>query len=346
MSVKPREAASRSPRDRLRIRLRRLQSLKASDGIDVDSQVRNALSRIHHEGRQADQVRIRQGFVRRAAPASGLMSDRRLPPRAQRPPLARLISPRGLALRTELTALFVAQTVRNRREGRPTLTLPIEARKSDQIGWADLVAAVAEHDPDSERAVNRSDNRLRQLKTALDTLAKPELGLVTLPRAGAARMKYEDFQLRDENGTRDVGPAVEYVVPKSTEPVVTVPVAFFLNGWIHALTDSEIAAWLMFRNLSALDTPEQDRPAVHLSGDDRRRYYVLSKDTWESHRTLSLFGLLHVESAEGRRVDGTVEDYDPDSPPPRHRFWVTDEALQQPALPAVLAGVAAAIEDW
>ncbi|MGH4007218.1 MAG: hypothetical protein ACRDTH_03445 [Pseudonocardiaceae bacterium] len=60
---------------------------------------------------------------------------------------------------------------------------------------------------------------------------------------------------------------------------------------------------------------------------------------------LSLFGLLRVESAEGRRADGTVEDYDPDSPPQRHRFWVTDEALQQLALPAVLAGVAAAIDD-
>ncbi len=283
--------------------------------------------------------------MRRAEPASGLVSDRLLPPPEQRPPLARLISPRGLALRTELTALFVAQTVPNRRQGRPTLTLPIEAHSSDQIGWADLVAAIAEHDPNSERAVNRSDNRLRQLKTALDTLGKPTLGLVTLPRAGAARTKYEDFQLRDENGTRDVGPAVEYVVPKSTEPVVTVPTAFFQNGWIHALTDSEIAAWLMFRNLSSLDTPEQDRPGVHLSGDHRLRHYGLSKDTWESHRTLSLFGLLHVESAKGRRADGTVEDYDPYSPPKRHRFWVTDEALQQPALPAVLAGVAAAIDD-
>ncbi len=346
MSAKPREAASRSPRDRLRTRLRRLQSLRASDGIDVDTKVRNALSRIHHEGRQPDHVRIRRGFVHRSEPAPGLVSDRRLPPREQRPPLARLISPRGLALPMELTALFVAQTVRNRRQGHPTFTLPIEARRSDQIGWADLVAAVAEHDPASERAVTRSDNRLRQLKTALDTLAKPELGLVTLPRAGAARTKYEDFQLRDENGTRDVGPAVDYVVPKSTEPVVTVPVAFFLNGWIHALTDSEIAAWLMFRSLNALDTPEQDRPGVHLSGEHRLRYYGLSKDTWESHRTLSLFGLLHVEAAEGRRVDGTVEDYDPRSAPQRHRFWVTDEALQQPALPAVLAGVATAIEDW
>lgn len=303
----------------MRTRLRRLQSLQSSDDIDVDTKVRNALSRIHHEGKQPDHVRIRRGFVRRAEPTSGLVSDRRLPPPVQWPPLARLISPRGLALRTELTALFVAQTVRNRHQGRPTLTLPIEAR---------------------------SDNRLRQFKTALDILAKPELGLVTLPRAGTARTKYEDFQLRDENGTREVGSAVEYVVPRPTEPVVIVPAAFFLNGWIHALTDSEIAAWLMFRDLSALDTPEQDRAGVHLSGDDRHRYYVLSKDTWEKHRMLSLFGLLHVESAEGRRADGTVEDYDSDSPPRRHRFWVTDEALQQPALPAVLAGVAAEIDGW
>ncbi|MGH4007219.1 MAG: hypothetical protein ACRDTH_03450 [Pseudonocardiaceae bacterium] len=157
MSVKAREIVARSPRERLRTRLRRLQSLQSSDGIDLDAKVRKALRRIHHEGKQPDHVRIRRGFLRRTEPASGRVSDRRSSPPEQWPPLARLISPRGLALRTELTALFVAQTVRNRRQGRPTLTLPIEARSGGQIGWADLIVAVAEHDPASERAVTRSD---------------------------------------------------------------------------------------------------------------------------------------------------------------------------------------------
>lgn len=339
------KVVGRSACERLETRVRRLEALRDSDGVDIDETVRAALAQVHRAGKQPDTIRIRRGFVCHTNPASDPVSDRRLPPREQRPPLARLISPRGLALRTQLTALFVAQCARNQPGRRPTVRLPVEARESTQLGWADLIAAVAEHDPDAVRAINRADNRLRQLKAALDTLAQPGLGLVSLPRAGSARTKYEDFDLRDENGAREVGPAVEYLVPRPTEPVVSVPSIFFLNGWIHTLTDSEIAAWLMFRDFSAMDVPEDQRAGVHLSGDDRVRYYVLSKDTWENHRMLTRFGLIRVEPAAGRRADGTVEDYDRNEPPLRHRFWVTDVALQQQALPAVLAGVAAVIDD-
>jgi hypothetical protein len=118
----------------------------------------------------------------------------------------------------------------------------------------DLIVSVADHDPGTEIAVTQKDNRLRQIKSALDTLAKPTNGLVVLPRAGSARSKYEDFEIRDENGTRDTGEAIDYRAPSGKESVVGVPENFFLNGWIHALTDKP-RSWLAVRTPTQL--PQQ-----------------------------------------------------------------------------------------
>ena len=126
---------------------------------------------------------------------------------------------------------------------------------------------------------------------------------------------------------------------------MSVPAEFFLNGWIHALTDSEIAAWLMFRDLSDLQIAEQERPAVHISGDERVGAYCLSRDVRDSHRMLEMLGLLRVLVADNRRDNGTVEDFSQGAELIRHRFWLADGALSQPAVPAVLAAVAARLDE-
>jgi hypothetical protein len=54
-------------------------------------------------------VRIRSDFVYLTEAAPRGASDRRAPKREHRPPSTRLMSPRGVALRLMLTALFEAQ---------------------------------------------------------------------------------------------------------------------------------------------------------------------------------------------------------------------------------------------
>lgn len=71
------------------------------------------------------QLRVRSEFMFRAEPAElpGDPSDRRLPAPQDRPPSTRLPSPRGIALRAYLTALFVAQS---RNSGTyPSNPLPV-----------------------------------------------------------------------------------------------------------------------------------------------------------------------------------------------------------------------------
>jgi hypothetical protein len=223
--------------------------------------------------------------------------------------------------------------------------VPTEARESDEIGLLDLVACTSDHKPGTQIAATRKDNRLRQIKTALDKLAEPGLGLVFLPNAGKPRDKYDNAEPRNENGDRTTGLAVDYQIPRPGPATFSIPAEFFLNGWVHALTDSEIAAWLMFRDLSDLNVAEHERPGVHISGDDRVGTYCLSRDVWDSHVMLERMGLLSVEAAEGRRANGTFEDFRHGEQPIRHRFWIADETLSQPAVPAVLAAVTEHVDE-
>jgi hypothetical protein len=72
-------------------------------------------------------LRIRAEFSWRSDPAAphGDPADRLLPPRNERPPATRLVSPRGIALRLHLTALFVAQS-------RPSGTMPAGGRDNQR----------------------------------------------------------------------------------------------------------------------------------------------------------------------------------------------------------------------
>jgi hypothetical protein len=254
---------------------------------------------------------------------------------ADRPPAARLLSPRGIALRLYLVAIFEAHCTRD--PGK----LPRDARPIDDDGttdtpWSDLIAATAEYTPGADTAVTRTDNRVRQIKSGLDRLAADEVGLVELPRAGVRVGRYRNFRLLNEAGTypRRATP-VRYRVP-DREVTTRVPVSFFLNGWIHALTNSEIAGYLMFRDLARLDPVGHSREGVSIGGVERLQYYGLSKDTYEAYQTLEKFGLLQVDTDPNRRRDGTFENFDPDSPPPRHRFRLTDDGLNQRAVETVL----------
>lgn len=335
---------ARTVADRLEKRQDRLAVLQDSDGHDVDKQVRMVLAGVLADGGRAPStIKVRRPFVRLAASGTEPVSDRQRLGTEEKPPVARLISPRGIALRTALTMLFVAQCVQRRQNGRPVVNFPMIATASKPIGWTDLVTAVADKAPTSEYAMNRRGLRERQIKRAMDRLADSDVALVELPRSGTRR-KYAEIQLNLDEGPRLVGSALRYEVPGPREKTLDVPVGFFLNGWIHALTDSEIATWLMFRDLQVEHGPGgPDGDGLHLSGQERLKFYGLSKDAWESHRMLGHFGLMTADWADGRREDGTYEDYDSNAAPPRHRFHLDDTPLQLPGLSTVNQGIAAAI---
>jgi hypothetical protein len=115
-------------------------------------------------------LRIRPNFVIRDSPATapGDSSDRLLPDRHERPPATRLVSPRGIALKVYLTALFLAQT---RSPGeRPRNKLPLA--DPGQVSWIDLIATPAERGGVKTYSSVR-DKKERQLQEALRRLSRP-----------------------------------------------------------------------------------------------------------------------------------------------------------------------------
>lgn len=100
-------------------------------------------------------VYVRNEFVDMALSGVQLVgdpSDRRLSVKEDRPPAARLITPRGAALRVFLTALFEAQA-RVRPGQQPGNTRPLASRPSgvnfqaERAIWRQLIAQNAQEAP-------------------------------------------------------------------------------------------------------------------------------------------------------------------------------------------------------
>lgn len=332
----PAKPVQRRQADRLDKRIDRLSSVTTPD-----DESRISLRQLWENGRKPDAVKVRESFVRLPRTLGEEFNDSAPPPRDLVPPVARLISPRGAALRVALLAVFVAHCTR----GTPAhlANLPVEPETTDQLGWRNLLAPVAAHGPGTVRATTVKDNRILQIKAALDRLAEPEVGLVKLPRAGTPRSKYVDIRLLNESGVRPIGEAPVYKLPLDRERVIEIPAAMFLNGWLNALEDSEIAAWLMFQTASQ----RTGRPieGFAIDGDSRVQNYGLRRSVWDRHADLGTYGLMRHEADVRRREDGTVEDAAERGVGERHRFWMLDVGLDQPALPAVLAALSEARDE-
>ncbi|MEU4161703.1 hypothetical protein [Actinoplanes sp. NPDC026670] len=285
------------------------------------------------------QLAVRPSFIARpdTDPAVGDFSDRGLPDRSQRPPSTRLISPRGIALRFYLTALFVAQS---RSDGeRPSNLLPLND-PDEPVSWVDLVATAAVRATGTRTSISVRDKKLRQVHEALARLAHPSVDLVELPNAAKPVGTYEGFLLKQERGSRyhDTDePNETYRIPSPrTASLVRLPAGLFLNGWIHVLEDSELAMVLMVALLHA--KYGSGRP-VYVDGDTRLRHYGLSRDTYMTHATLERFGLLEVEPDEARDFlrPGKVTGYKDGDPPPKlHRFRLLPDGFEQPAATTVI----------
>ena len=251
-------------------------------------------------------VYVRNEFVDMAL--SGLQvrgdpSDRRVWVKEDRPPAARLISPRGAALRVYLTALLEAQA-RTRPGQRPGNTRPLATRPGGVISWIDLLGSEAESYGQGRHRMSVSAKKTRQMQNAIDRLAKEEL--VELTRTGEpGTRKYEGFVLMHEGGRRPHGPNMPYHVPVvPPEQAFPVPVTLWANGWLHVLEDSELAFILM---MAAYHHSMGGQFTI--DADTRLLRFGMTHDGYEAHMMLSQLGLVTVTPDDRRRPDGTVEDF-------------------------------------
>ena len=252
-------------------------------------------------------IAVRNEFVHMAlsgVPLPGDPSDRRLSNKEDRPPAARLITPRGAVLRVFLTALFEAQT-RTRPGQHPGNTRPLASRAGGVTSWIDLLASDAEPYGTGKHRMSVSAKKTRQMESAIDRLAKEEL--VELTRTGKpGTKKYEDFLLMHEGGRRPHGPNLPYNVPVvPPEQAFPVPVTLFTNGWIHVLEDTELSFILM---MAASHHAMGGQPFT-ITADNRLLRFGMTHDGYEAHMMLSRLALVTVTPDDRRRPDGTVEDF-------------------------------------
>lgn len=274
-------------------------------------------------------VWVRNEFVDMALSGVQLIgdpSDRKLSVKDDRPPAARLITPRGAALRVFLTALFEAQT-RVRPGQRPGNTRQLATRPGGAISWIDLLASDAAPYGEGKHHMSVTAKKTRQMVNAIKRLAKEELVELTGTGKPGAK-KYEGFLLMHEVGRRPHGSAMPYTVPVvPPEQAFPVPVTLFANAWIHVLEDSELAFILM---IAAFRHAMGDQPFM-ISATDRLHRFGMKHDGYEAHDMLSRLGLVTVTADDRRRPDGTVEEFNSEGKPLPHMLKFTPAGLDREA---------------
>ncbi|MEU9107423.1 hypothetical protein AB0D54_24365 [Streptomyces xanthophaeus] len=334
-------------------RHRRLQQLQDTGQFEP---VNRALQRVWADGRRPDRVHLRLP----------LLHSR---PEDPAPPLTQLLNPRGIALRFYLLAVFEAHC---RLE--PGEAWTSRRALTGRLGWSDFVAVDAGYSSQKgsylhDEVLQYRDGqscRVRQVQGALRTLEGVGGGgqaLVHVPRKENGARDYAAFSLMPEGGSGGTLTPDRYVLP---HPRVTrtfsIPVDFFLQGWVQVLTPAEVATWLVLQLLSQ-EFPDKHRKwGVYLYADKREGYFRLKRDSYEdSCNALRSFGLIReprlpssvvaaAQLLESRSGGFSAKDFlrtiarkeSSLGAPPKyeaHRHHMADEGLGNSALKACMQGI-------
>jgi len=272
-------------------------------------------------------LRIRPAFSCLPEPIPGDSSDRKAPPREDRPSATRIMTSRGCALQLQLTTMALLQLYRKPGAKAHLVDLDLSITGDSQhTGWADLIPAVPTDNNAGGTYHTSRDKRARSVRSALITLDKA--GLVDIPGTPGQRDRFEGFVPLNEVGTDVLGERLEYTVPGTKEGTFPMPPGFVLNGWMHLLEDSEITALLM---IACGREAWMENGHLVFPGAVRVRHYGIHRDRFATARkTLEWFGLSSVEEV-GRHRDGRAEDDERFV----HRLRLLPDGFNEPALPAI-----------
>lgn len=322
----------------------RLRSLDTLNRDDLGIRVKNALDRLWINGRHPTKIVLRSEAV-----TYGILDDgsddgssseilemlrsagylaspivrgpaQKTPSGEERPAVARLVTPRGIALQLYLTMIFESQVTRG-DGSRFRNTRPLRPTDKD-IGWIHLIA---NQGSSSTAQVTTTDNRMRQLKKGLRRLHSE--GLIDLPHHARARDRFENFILLHEAGTSEYAAQPVYTNPHGGG--IPIPRTFFTNLWLCCLTDSEIALWLALRYLSVRFPERHSEAGIFIPDNSRRKWFGLTRDAYEAHRALAAFGLIRRMPEPRRHANGRIKNYSAANPVEPYRFMVTDSSLEK-----------------
>ncbi len=315
---------TRTAEERHRKRIARLQSLLAADDRVIGEQAGRARLKVWQKLRPPA-IRLRPELVIRQDSGAS--------------PIRELSASKSAAVQLLLLSIFENQS---RGPGRDSDRTPVPLARptvTTDTAWLYLLA-LPTVDQTSRRTEARppTTNRVAQIKAALERL--DECGRVELKPPGT-RGRFEQFRLLNEAADNRAG-NVYYKAPPPKEFTIDVPINFFLSGWVHALTDNEIIAYLFLLHQAKTRPDENSGPGMLLPAFAWMSAFENDR-AHEAYRFISRFGLVRIARDMRRRADGTVvglsDGLDHGVVIQPHRFWVDPNALTKPALPAVISGL-------
>ncbi|MFJ5803786.1 hypothetical protein [Streptomyces decoyicus] len=324
-------------------RLANLQALRHSGEL---TDVTALALKIWSRGERPEAVRVRIAYLRNAE-FKAVADERKPLPVAERPLAARLIAPKGVALKFHLMQLFAAQC-----QAKPGKTwkspYPVEPTPLESTCWMGLIAAGAKYEGPGIQVSSEAVNKRRQLTEALKKLETLRL----VRRAPSKRGLPRGFALLCENGGSTSAAPVPYTVPTPDESFIELPVDFFTRGWVQLLNTSEIVALLMWLDLLKFGgrVTTEKVPYAYVTGEDRQGWYGLGREAYETHQPLRAFGLLDVWRPEERYRDGKWADYGRDDAAALrcHRIFLEPGGMEYGAYDVILAALKRrdALGEW
>jgi len=294
-SVRQYEWRTRSVEKMAADRADRLRKLEARE-----ESIRRALQAYKDLPRRYAPVRLRREFValqkpRALSPALGgpepeepvsrsaqLEEDYRT-----RPPSTKLLIRKTHALASYLAMLYVAHS-------EPGVAGPVRGNASRANGVESWSVLCGRWFPTV---------RARRARMARDLEELHRADLVAIG-AGGAQARYENFTLLADDLTDQA-----YTLPArrtQSSAVISLPHAFFTNGWHLALTPPEIASLLMARDATRTLPTTPNEPGIGIPRSVRWATYGVSGEAYHSIHELEEFGLLIIHDTMPHRRHGKL----------------------------------------
>lgn len=322
------DTPSRTAKERHEKRIARLRDLVESKVAETASKKRRLLWQPTPETEGVPWIAIRSALFKITE------GDPPAPTRIQQ-----VSSSKSAAVQVLLLALFELQVSPPRAKGWNT-RLPIGRSDNPLLpSWVEFTALpTVDSTARTTHARTARANRERQIKRALDRLAAG--GRVELQPKGV-HGRHENFAVLNEGTDHGPGNGTTYYAPpslgtgKNRRLVVTIPVDFFLNGWIDALSDNEIITYLALRQTAQAYPGRHSDEGIYLTQARRVEDFNLDRG-FEAHRMLARYGLINTVRDFRRNADGTMTGFEESGPGQIDRFTLNDSMLAQPALPRVI----------
>lgn len=322
-------------KDRLRVLLPICQPGSDAPTADLGADVSRALTDFNQAfpvtaSETERQFRIRHGFIY-LSDSAPVGSDRKAPPRKDRPPAGKITASRGVTLQLLLVMLAARQL-----GGKAAFDAIAVAGGSESLGWNDLVATGAVNSHSKNGFVKRQEKRLSSVRSSLAVLRRERF----VSFDDRVRSDKQVVTLLNEVPPEPRADVQSYQPPKVRNPGdshFTLPWSFFRQGWVYILRDSELQVLMMLacRLGSLMAGEDVALGEVAIPGEVRLGHYGIHRDPFsQAYINLERFGLIEVREMSrydsGRAIDGRTQ---------LHRFKLIDGAFDRPALESARAGL-------